>query len=205
MTGENCDTDTDQRFAYRPAPLRAPVDVRVAAEDISVEGSWTLRLADVEAAAFVSQRLGDQRLLRLDLYSGGKCYPIGYSGGAAEKPVDGDMQQHLAAIVATLRALSRARPDARIALGAVGGARWGLFAVGLVSVLSGAGIATGALASGVSGERLVAVAVPVALLLMLGVALIHGFWPWRRRTEVCPAALADTLSGAAEPARPDRA
>lgn len=192
-----------QEFSYRPAPVGKAVKIVVAPDRIVADAPWSLDFVDLDQVAFSRTRLGDSEMVRLDLYTRAGCHSVSFNGGRAGMETDPHARQHRAALIAILHALSRARPDMQVTLGAVRGARRGMFAVGVGAVLLGTGLLGAAFATGVSGDRLVAAAMPVALLLTIGVFLIAGYAPWRARPTVDPALLADTLSetGGGSPAQ----
>lgn len=183
-----------QEFSYRLAPLGRAVKISVGPNRITARGLWSVDLSDLDQAAFVRARLGGNQMIRLDLYTGNGRHSVSYNGSLAGMEANEDARQHRAAMIATLHALSRVRPEMRVALGAVQGARWGMFAVGAGAVLLGAGLLVAAVATGVSGDRLVAAATPVVLLLTLGVFLIASYGPWRDRPQIDPVDLANTLA-----------
>ncbi len=190
--------DRVQEFSYRPAPVGKTVRIRVAPDRIVADTLWALDFADLDQAAFVRTRLGDSEMVRLDLYTSAGCHSVSFNGSRAGMETDEHARQHRAALIAILLALSRARPDMQVALGAVGGGRWGMFAVGGAAVLSGVGLVAAAVATGVSGDRLFALAMPVVLLLTVGGFLIAGPAPWRARPSVDPAVVVVLLAETAE-------
>jgi len=183
----------EQCFSYRPAPISGPLSVRVGPEAISVDGKWTLRIADLEAAAFSTIAFGDSRMARLDLYTRKAGHSLSCNNARTGGADNHDAAQHRGAVVAALRAIASARPEMMVTLGPTRGASRGMFVAGLCSALAGAGLAVAAFVTGVSGDRLVAAALPVGLLLLVGAGMMGSHWPWRSRLHVSPGALADTL------------
>lgn len=191
------DTGKEQRFRYRAAALQAPVEIRVEHGTVAQEGNWTIDLGKVERAAYVDHSFGRGGLtvsnVRLDLRSNGSWRSIGLTGESRGTVIDEDTRQHRAALIATLRALAAAQPGAKVTLGAAGWADGAMFVLGLIAVASGIGIAVAGLATGISGDRLIGAAVPVTLLLLIGLVTSSSHRPWRPRALVGASELADTL------------
>lgn len=182
-----------QSFTWKPALLAKQDTLTVDGPMIRLAGDWTLDLRDVQDAAFVNQVIKGNRMVRLDLYTADERRAIGYNASARVYQADPDARNHLAACAATLRALDAARPGQLVALGVIRGGRWGMFLVGLGTLVFGAILAISMLVTGVSGDRLAAAAVPTLVLFVMGFTLTYGHWPWRKRPRVKAAALAKTL------------
>lgn len=184
---------TAQSFTWKPALLAKQDTLTLDGTTARLDGDWTLDLRDVEDAALVNQVLKGNRIVRIDLYTAdGRC-SLGYNASARVYRADPDARTHLAACAATLRALDQARPGQLVALGVIRGGRWGMFLIGLGTLLFGSILGVSMLATGVSGERLATAAIPTIVLLAMGAILTYGNWPWRKRPQVKAAALATTL------------
>ena len=184
--------DGEKLFSYRPAPMQQPVEIRVRPDEIAAGGQWRIRLADLDEAAFTISSRGDSRMVRLDLYSNGSRRSLSFNG--SRRADNENARQHLAAVIAALRAIAAARPQIRVVLGAVRGANLGMFLAGLTAILIVVGISIAVFVAGVSADRLQAGAGPIVMLTLMGAALMAFHWPWRRRRKVEPEALADLLA-----------
>ncbi|MEC7762509.1 MAG: hypothetical protein VX874_11435 [Pseudomonadota bacterium] len=182
-----------ESFTWKPALLAKHDTLTIDGSLVRLAGDWTLDLAEVEDAAFVNQVMKGNRMVRLDLYTADKRRSIGYNASARAYNRDPDARTHLAACAATLRKLESLHPDQMIALGVIRGGRWGMFIIGLGTLIFGAILAISMLATGVSGDRLATAAIPTLVLFAMGGTLTYGHWPWRKRPRVKPTALAKTL------------
>ncbi|MAM62573.1 hypothetical protein [Maritimibacter sp. UBA3975] len=192
-----------ETFRWKPALLARADTLTVDGTRLALDDNWTLDAALVEDAAFTNQVIKGNRMVRLDLYTPELRRSIGYTGGRVGYDADPDARTHLAACAATLRALALARPGQQIALGVIRGGRWGMFLVGLGTLLGGLILAVAALASGIGSDRLLEAAIPTLFLILLGAVLTYGNWPWRKRPRINPAALADTLDEILSRSAPD--
>jgi hypothetical protein len=184
-------------FTYRPAALRGERTFRVTGAGLVCETAdgaeqWRLDWAEVARAVFVDQTVRGVRLRRLDLVSGrGVRRSIGYNGPSGPGGPDPDARTHMALLAAIAHRLAQRRPDATIALGEYGVTRLVLFGIGVGAVLAAVGLAAAALASGLSGDRLAAATVPVALLGLIGLVTAHASAPWRPLPRVPAAGFAE--------------
>lgn len=186
---------TRRRYAFRPAAARGAQSYELGATHLEETGGWSLPLADVTAAAFATVEMKGTRFMRLDLWAGEKRRSLSYSAAARGWTGHPDARAFLELARDTLRELGKINPDLEVTLGTRGGPRLAMFAIGLVSVLAGGGVFIGAVASGVSGDRLVAAAAPMVLPVLLGAALAYGYSPWRKPPVGRPGAVADILDG----------
>jgi hypothetical protein len=182
-----------QSYTWKPALLANPDTLTLDGPNARLDDAWTLDLGTVEDAAFVNQTVKGNRMVRLDLYTAEGRRSLGYNGAISGYAANPEAQAHLAACAATLRALARAKPELQIALGVIRGGRWGMFVVGLGTLTMALVLTVAMLVSGVSGDRLAIAAIPMVFLFAMGVILIYGNWPWRKRPRVQFTALAKTL------------
>ncbi len=183
-------------FAFRPAPLRGPQEWQL--EDGRLHGpSGTLALDRVRRLRLVDRRYGDARMLRLDLIHDDGTLDVSLTIGALAPEETPDLAAWSGLVAALGHAFSAQDPGLEVEIGEGGLAGWGMFVVGLLSLLAGLGIGLGAAMSGLAGDRLAAAALPVLLLIGLGWALVYGNRPWRARPCVPVSGLALLLSGRA--------
>ena len=182
-------------YAFKPAAMRAPVSYELDAAQLSETDGWDLALTDVTAAAFATQVMKGTRFMRLDLWAGETRRSLSYSGAAAGWTADPDARAFLELARDTLDTLAGVRPDLDVTLGARGGPRLAMFAIGIAAILLGAGVFTGALASGVSADRLVAAAMPMGLLTLIGAFTALANSPWRKPPLGRPQAVARVIDG----------
>ncbi|GKY87258.1 hypothetical protein [Sinisalibacter aestuarii] len=184
-----------RRYRFKPAALKQPASYALDADRLQADDGWELRLAEVDAAAFVNHVMQGARMMRLDLWVAGERRSLSYTGAANAWQSDPDAATFLRLARDTLRALDGATTGLRIALGETGRARWGMFIIGLVSALGGIAIFVAALASGISQDRLAAAAVPMLVLAAMGGILTVRYGPWRKPPMATPAALAGVIDG----------
>jgi len=187
-----------REYAYKPALMRGAVVCKVSADRLQSGDEWQVELADVHAAAFSTQVVGDARFTRLDLWTGEQMRSLSYTANAKGWRDDPDARVFLSLVRDVLRMLAEVSPDLEVTLGSRGGPRLAMFAVGVVSILAGGGIFAAALATGISGERLAAAAVPMLLLVGLGGLLAFSYSPWRKPTIAGPKAIAAMIDGMIE-------
>jgi hypothetical protein len=77
-----------------------------------------------------------------------------------------------------------------------------MFAIGIAAILLGAGIFAAALASGVSTDRLIAAAMPMGLLALIGAVTAFANSPWRKPPVGRPQAVARVIDGLARKLAP---
>ncbi len=182
-------------YAFKPAALRAPIRYELEAAQLREAGGWEIALNEVTAAAFATQVMKGTRFVRLDLWVGETRRSLSYSGAAAGWTADPDARTFLELARDTLDALAGLRPDLDVALGAAGGPRLAMFGIGIVAIVIGGGIFAAALVSGVSTDRLIAAAVPMALLATVGALLAFANSPWRKLPVGRPQAVARVIDG----------
>lgn len=179
-----------REYAYKPAALRGAVVCKVSADRLQTGDDWQVDFADVHAAAFSTQVVGDARFIRLDLWTGEQMRSLSYTANANAWHSDPDARVFLGLVRDVLQALAEVSPELEVTLGSKGGPRTAMFAVGVVSLLAGGGIFAAALATGISGDRLAGAAVPMLLLVGLGGLVAYSYSPWRRPRTGRPGAVA---------------
>jgi hypothetical protein len=132
-------------FAWRPAPLGVERQVTLSGEGLAVDGGALRRWADVRSVGFALIRGRRATTMTLDLGFGEETLTLSVSGGGPE------VTRYVGMLRALTGALAEARPDLTIALGPAGGARLGLFAAGMLGVVTGLGLI--ALGAGVLAGR----------------------------------------------------
>ena len=180
-------------FSFHPAPARSQRHYRLDGQQLTQEDGWQLDLGQVTRAAYVQHRMGDSLMRRLDLWQGETRYTIGWNGAAGGWTRDEGAHAFLELCSQVGEALQDACPTLRLTWGEYGRYRKALFVIGLLSLLGGIGIFAAALASGVSGSRLMGAAVPMGLLVLLGGAIGLGNAPWRPLPSLDPKELAPIL------------
>ncbi len=189
---------------FRPAALRAHRTYRLDGGRLSQfdhQGQllWSLDLATVDRAAYVSFGTSRAPMRRLDLFAGQTLHRIGLNAGAGLGTMSDEMRDFLALSEAICRALAEHRTDAEVTIGEYGRARWALFGVAATMVLGGAGLYLAALVSGVSPARLTEVTIPTGLLVVLGLTMGWATWPGRPNAALPAAAMADVLQSMQRP------
>jgi hypothetical protein len=185
-------------FRFKPALLRSEREYTLTGTHLSGP-DWDVDLRDVTGVAYAETSVRYVTNRSLDLDAGGQTYRISQnidtSAHAAREPFSG-------LVIATLRQLHGLHPDMQVAYGLRGGARIGMFVVGLASLAAGLGLPIAALATGISGDRLIAAALPAALLTLLGLAFGWGHRPWQVTPHVALSKLIaklDEVSDSPEP------
>lgn len=180
-------------FRFRPAPVRSERVFRLEAETLTClkdsRAEWSLPLASVTDAAFVSYKSHGRMIWRLDLMSGDQTHPI----NANLPSRDAYLTEDFTAFHGLVNALGETLPDQQILFGEHGRARKAIFAVGLLSALAGAGLFTAALLSGISSSRLTEAAVPLLGLTLFGGLLIRAYNPWKRPPRIAVTLLPSIL------------
>lgn len=191
-----------ETFSFRPAPLRGPRDWRL--EGGLLQGpDGACDLAQVTGARFVEMVVRGIRMRRLDLSGPEGLTRIAINSAEGLPPGDPDRAAHRALCVAVCQRLAERAPDLPVTLGESGAIRRVWFGIGILSLLMGPGIGIAALSTGVSGDRLAAIVLPVAMLGLLGLYLMTSFNPWRKLPEVPVSglpALLEAMDGAPEDA-----
>jgi len=177
---------------YRPAALRAPVEVLIGGAGMRVGDGplrpWSaltgLRFSEVAGA-------GGLKMIWLDLSFGTATERLSVTGEPGALAPFAVLLQDLAGH------LARARPDMTVQIGADTRTRWAFFGLGLASLLAGGGIAVAMLAGGMGGARMTAAALPVLMLLGLGGVLVAGNRPGRAAPHLPLAALRKRIAALA--------
>ena len=189
-----------RRWSFKPALLRAAQDWRLNGTKLDGPGGH-IDLSNVEKAAFVDQAMKGHRFTRLDLMESDRTLSISITSPASGVP-DPDREEFFAVLLAVAQVLADRQPGLPVAIGEYGRTALIMFSIGVLSLLFGLGIGFAALASGLSGERLGAAAVPVLLLVAFGGTLGWARRPWKPALQISAASLPlifEAYSGAAQP------
>lgn len=180
-------------FRFKPALLKAEREFELDGPLLRADDQ-TLDLRYVTAVAYAETTVQytTNRYLELDI--AGHTHRIGQNLDASAGPEARQPFSHL--VVAILRALDELHPDLRVTYGMRGGARIGMFIVGVLCLIAGLVLPIAAVASGVSGDRMAAAALPSILLFLLGVAFAWSNRPWKKPPRVKLSKLIDALDAA---------
>lgn len=121
---------------------------------------------------------------------------ISYTGGVVLPSDDPEAVVHLDLLAAIL---SRLDPELPVAVAEYGRARMAIFGVGVLSIIAAIAMFALAIGTGISGDRLMAAAMPFGLLLLLGVSFAWSSAPWRPIPTLSAKALARSLTRIAHP------
>lgn len=136
-----------EEFAWRPAALRSERRVAVSPEGLCVDGGALLPWDGLEAISFALNEVRRATMMTVRLqFADGAVAQLSVNGQGPE------VERYVAMLRAVIGAAAAARPEMRVALGHIGGARWGMFAVGAALALAGLGLAGLGVALGVSGD-----------------------------------------------------
>lgn len=187
-------------FSFKPALFIGAYtyelgDIGVVCTDNSGVEKWRLDWNDIEAAAFVEHSVKSSRMRRLDLLCGADnpTRSVSYTGPKGDPTTDPDSVAHLRLLVAILKQLGTRTPEFQVSVGEYGKSRIALFVIGIATLVGGAVIAGLWISTGVPGGKIVEVAIPVALLALMGVTLVWSNAPWRRVPRLPANVLADAL------------
>jgi hypothetical protein len=176
-------------YGFKPALLRAELEFTLQ-DSVLTGPDWALDLRDVTAVSYAetSVRYVTNRYLELDANGQTRRVSQNIDTGAeaAREPFS-------ELVVAILRDVHALYPDMQVSYGMRGNARLGMFIVGVLSLGVGAGLPIAALATGVSGDRLLAALVPSLLLVLLGMGFGWGNRPWQAPPSVSLAKLIHSL------------
>ncbi len=178
--------------AIRPAPVRRAVTFTLEGTLLTA-GERRVELAQVTAARFVDFGADKRPIRYLVLEHPEGALRIDCNAGGGLAAMDRDMQGFIDLAAAILDALAGAQPGLRVEIGERGAARWAMFGIGVVSLAVGIGLPLAALASGASGDRLLAAAVPSGILALVGIALALANAPGRDLPSLPPGALAEQV------------
>ena len=179
-------------FTYKPAALSAEQTVKVDPDGITLQianetrqlsfdrlkavNYWSLRTRGMEFRGLEFETVERKRLfVRMNLAA---------NGISSEE----DKAGFEAMISTLLEHFARARPDLPITLGQRPVWRWLWFAMGLATLVMGAGILALALMDG-RMERLGSALVPIVLLVLFGAGMSYGFFPLRPSPRLSPEAV----------------
>ncbi|KUF11204.1 hypothetical protein [Pseudoponticoccus marisrubri] len=167
-------------FSFRPASLRGAVDWRLEGDRLLTPEGWR-DLSTLQGARLVQSTVRGILLRRLDLSFPEGRTRIAINVPRSAGPEQPDRRAHLALCRAIAAQLAKHQPQLPVHLGEGGRVRWVMFGMGAVSVLIALAIFFGALASGVSTDRLIGAAIPVGLLVLFGGAVMATTVPWAAR------------------------
>ena len=184
-------------FHINPAPLRKArgyrlENDRLTALSASGRQDWELDLSAVTAVQLSGLGQRGAALRQLDLKSGDTLRRISCNA-PPDSPSD---TAHRALSAAVLSRLSELNPGLKVELGQSRATGWVFFGLGLASLVGAAAILSAALATGVSGGRLIGAAVPLVLMVGLGALLCSLHAPWRPRPQLPAGKLAARLTSA---------
>lgn len=174
-----------QTFTFKPALLRAPRSYAVDEKGLTCTARdgktlFALDWADMTGAALVDQVVGRNHIRRFELMrkGGGKAV-IAQTGPRRAVPGDPDVAAYLDLVTTVLTRMAERDESLTVQVGSHGAARMSMFAVGVLSLLGGAGLGIAMLATGVSLDRMEVAAMPLLFMLALGGFTVYGNWPWR--------------------------
>jgi hypothetical protein len=163
----------------RPAPLSAPVTLTLGEDTIS-DGAVTLTLADIVHIRHSSRSFRRVRSDYVDLSDGaGTRLRIACSGPAGRWGAFDDSVAFLTISAEIARALAERRPELTVSLEDSRLWRRVCFGMGLVTALSGAGVAGFAIHDGVPMDRAAGPLVVMGAMALFGVLLAWSNRPWR--------------------------
>lgn len=189
------------RWSFRPALLRAPAEWRLDG-DVLTGPQGRRDLGQVERAVFVETMLRGTRMRRLDLVGPEGLTRIALNIGAGRPVDDPDRAAHRALCMAVATRLAARAPDLPVALAETGAVRALWFGIGVLALLAGPGIGITALATGVSADRLGAVAFPALMLGALGAVLMWSNQPWKTPPTVPVSILPKVIEAMDGPTQP---
>lgn len=146
-------------------------------------------LRDIQGAAFVDQLSGPDRVITLELADNGGRLPVTVALPADTPRDDPDRAAHLSLCRVVAGVIADIEPDMRVVTGMAPRRRPGLFGLGVVALLLGAGLPLGAYLTG-TGTRLVGqMAVPLVILLAVGLVFAWTHRPGQPPPNIPAAAL----------------
>lgn len=165
-------------FTYRPASLRSPETWTLDGPFLTgPPGQFDLR--QTQSICLVDQTIRTTHLRRLDLKGPWGTVRLALTlPRSARKHRVPEAQSHLALLREVAKALSQHSPQDSFTFGEGPGIRWVYFLTGLTALAFGLGIAGLAIFTGLSGDRMAAAALPMILLLALGLSTMSGNIPW---------------------------
>jgi hypothetical protein len=104
------------------------------AEGFALDGGEVCRWSEVETVSFALDRARRVTMMTLRLRIAGQDVTLSVNGEGAE------VARYVQMLRALTGALAAARPDLTITIGHEGGARWAMFAVGVLGLLVGLGL-----------------------------------------------------------------
>ncbi len=186
-----------QSFTFRPAALRGDRGLRTGPEGLQ-HGDGPLRpWSELTGAAFAHSILRGVLMMHLDLSFGPETERVAYTGEG------GGLEVYAPMIIAICNDIETARPDVEIELGYTGGARWGLFALGLAFAAIAALFLWLTVSGGASGPDQITFLVVAVITAVIGARLARANGPWSPARRVAPSALAAQMTVPAPVNLPD--
>jgi hypothetical protein len=189
-----------QSFTYKPALLRGAVVYEVT--DLSLvcrtkEGgeTWRMDWDQIENAAFVDQKFRRNDIRRLDLITPSGRRSIAYSGLTDIIRTDPNSVAHLQLLSAILKKLNERTTDFPIIIGEYGRNKTIMFAVGIFTLLCGAGLIAVAAGTGLSTDKFMELAVPSGIMILFGSVICYKNRPGRAEVTLPAGLLSETLTG----------
>lgn len=196
-------TDTEGRFSFKPALLRAPQTVVVDAGGVSLEssegqGHWRLQWRDVAEVALVDFGARGMQISRFDLIEAGtmKRRSISCTVASGTTQASEDFVAYAAAKRSVLQRLAQVDPAIPVTIGEHGRARLAGFLIGMACVVAAVVIGFVALAAGRSGAVGGEAMIPLLMMLVFGGAVSWAYAPWRRRPSLPVGTIATALNDA---------
>lgn len=182
-----------ERFSFHPAPLRSAQDWALDGEMLQTPDG-TVDLRQVRSARLVEKAFRGTRMRRLDLMMDEGVHRIALTIGISSGQEHPDRVAHLGLMRAVAGAMAQYCPDVTVEIGEGPRARMVMFAVGLLALAAAVGLGGAIIASGLSMDRMMAAALPLVLMLALGVTVSYSSWPWRTLPSLAAALLPDRLA-----------
>jgi len=181
-------------LSFRPGPLAAPLDYRLAGARLSCSKGgtrqWSLDLSQVGDAVLVEHRARRMLSRRLDLKG-----PEGWRSVAAnfpmDEPADPDRVAHRRLIAAVAAALPA---ELSVGIGERGIWRHAWFGIGILALAIGAGILLAAILTGAESDRILVALVPLLFMAGFGYVVMMANAPWRPLPRLPARELAQALS-----------
>ncbi|MBF9058863.1 hypothetical protein HKCCSP123_06670 [Rhodobacterales bacterium HKCCSP123] len=138
--------DEGRRYHWRPAALRGERTVVLTEAGFAIDGQPVLPWSEVETVGFALDRARRVTMMTLRLRVDGQDLRLSVTGEGPE------VARYVEMLRALTGALAAAQPGMTIAIGHEGGARWGMFLVGLAGGLVGLGLVVLGILLGLEGD-----------------------------------------------------
>jgi len=190
-----------QRFSYKPALLRGAVAYEIAEHALicrTPQGgeNWRMDWDQIQSAAYVDQKFRGHDIRRLDLITASGKRSISFSGGSGNARADPHSATHLDLTATILCRLDEQTKDFMVIIGEYGRGQTAMFLVGIFTMLGGAGLIALAAATGVSTDKMMAGAIPSAVMILFGAVLCYRNRPGQPLVTLPAGLLAKALNGA---------